>query len=150
MNYKEKYERALSRAREWAKNPTVWSSDDICQKIFPELAESEDEKIRKELINRFESLKPSYSWYEIPLADIISWLEKQKSVEWSEEDEKMLEKCIDKMSMTAPNLWKKEINWLKSLRPNHWKPTKEQMEALAHEARCGTKLDELYRDLQKL
>ena len=55
------------------------------QEIFSELAESEDERIRKALINGFkECLKSSqYSknaqkyWHNIKIEDIFAWLEKQ-------------------------------------------------------------------------
>lgn len=46
MNYKEKYERALAKAREFeAKGIHGF------EEIFPELKENEDERIRKTLIN---------------------------------------------------------------------------------------------------
>lgn len=74
MDYKKKYEQALERAKKWASQPTVWSSDDICQKIFPELAEGEDERIRKELIDFFKSRGYNCS------KRFIAWLEKQRKV----------------------------------------------------------------------
>lgn len=51
--------------------------------IFPELVESEDEKIRKALIDGFTVMKESkncgktFSNHNIPVADILAWLEKQ-------------------------------------------------------------------------
>ena len=94
MDYEKAYKDALERAREWAKNPTVWSSDDVCQKIFPELCESEDEKIRKELLcffkDREEKMKNLSDGLNIqlePLSDrifnqkVIAWLEKYKPSE---------------------------------------------------------------------
>ena len=44
----KRYDEAIERARYWEKNPTVWSSDDICQKLFSELKESEDERVTTE------------------------------------------------------------------------------------------------------
>ena len=72
-------------------------------------------------------------------------LKEQKPVEWSEEDEKMLKNVLFVLesyvsrseSASSPSLittyptYYKEIDWLKSLRPQ-WKPTEEQMEALAY------------------
>ena len=62
--------------------------------------------------------------------EMRDWLEKQKEqkpAEWSEEDEKYLNRVI--------NLWVNDfgedsdtVKWLKSLRPS-WKPSEEQMEA---------------------
>lgn len=61
--------------------------------IFPELKESEDERIRKELIENFKCFCGDYpettKWGKddnLLVKDIIAWLEKQgekKSIEWS-------------------------------------------------------------------
>ena len=47
------------------------------QKMFPQLEESEDEKIRKELIRAFKSLNTIKVWNGIERTDILTWLEKQ-------------------------------------------------------------------------
>ena len=197
-DYKKLYEEALERAKRWASQPTVWSSDDICQKVFPELIESEDEKIRKSLIKGLSAMRDIYKHQTfsddaININDAIAWLEKQgeKSIVWSEEDEhykngliglvedskaglpinlrgKAADKCIywlkslkdrihfnqkewneedekkimwlvrlistagfreldnDKMPCSRSEL----LDWLKSLKPNHWKPSEEQLIAL--------------------
>lgn len=74
MDYKEKYEQALKTAKLLADN----TDDEICKKkieaIFPELIESEDEIIRKELIefvdiNTLSTDERHDRW--------IAWLEKQ-------------------------------------------------------------------------
>ena len=78
-NYKEKYECALETIQEILSS----GSDSITmsrlklrlQSVFPELKESEDEKIRKALI-RFH--KSTIDVDGIKGADIIAWLEKQK------------------------------------------------------------------------
>ena len=79
-NYKEKYDNLVetlkSARNDEGKNGYTFKS--VIDSILPELRESEDEKIREELIDRFKSLKPNFSWYEIPIDDILSWLEKQK------------------------------------------------------------------------
>ena len=83
MDYEKKYKEALENAKEWAKNPTVWSSDDICQKLYPELKESENEKIRKELLKFLESVlylvkdAPFNRWEKSDCSKWIAWLEKQ-------------------------------------------------------------------------
>ena len=46
--------------------------------IFPELKESEDEKIRKEIIDAFKTLGDGKIPVVINYADIFTWLEKQK------------------------------------------------------------------------
>ena len=56
---------------------------DICAFIgenCPELAESEDEKIRKAIITFFESEDDNTTYALVPKKDILSWLEKQGNV----------------------------------------------------------------------
>ena len=74
MNYEKKYKEALSRARQFSEHPLQEDSDSIVEYIFPELAKSEDEKIRKALI-RFH--KSTIDIDGIKGADVIAWLEKQ-------------------------------------------------------------------------
>ena len=74
----KRYDEAVERARYWEKNPTVWSSDDICQKLFPELKENEDERIRKALIDHYQGDGCiCNNEYRIDYKDIRAWLEKQ-------------------------------------------------------------------------
>ena len=67
---------------------------------------------------------------------LLAYLEKQKeqkSAEWSEEDEKNLERVTDCIYDFYPDpvVKYKLKDWLKSLRSQpHWKPSEEQMEAL--------------------
>lgn len=81
MNYERKYKEALERAREQYNKRTPLY--DI-ESIFPELAENEDERIRKELIENFKWFCGDYpettKWgkdYDLLVKDIIAWLEKQ-------------------------------------------------------------------------
>lgn len=77
MNYEKKYEEALERAKNLHKD-AIEMGENIrakqCEIIFPELKESEDEKIRKALI-RFH--KSTIDVDGIKGEDIIAWLEKQ-------------------------------------------------------------------------
>lgn len=54
MNYKEKYEQALKRCKkEFNFNNLAYSHEEIKQRlerVFPELKESEDERIRKAIL----------------------------------------------------------------------------------------------------
>jgi hypothetical protein len=92
MDYEKKYKEALELARVAAFN----GHQSLMEGIFPELKESEDEKIRKGLINGFnECLKNSqYSnnaqkyWHNIKIEDIFAWLEKQDPKKHEEELEK--------------------------------------------------------------
>ena len=70
MTQKEKaiaYDNALKRAKEWEGNPAA------VEYIFPELTESEDEKILKRIKTAVEQY-----WSDEPLKEILAWLEKQK------------------------------------------------------------------------
>lgn len=82
MDYKIKYNNALEGIRE------LYNSDcDMIRvnrlrrqlkRIFPELQESEDEKIRKELIAIYSvGAKVNAKTGDIPDKDIVAWLEKQ-------------------------------------------------------------------------
>lgn len=75
MDYKQKYEQALERAK--IINPGT-ADYEVAVKIFPEIEENEDEKMRKQLLNWFKDC----SWDTIDdgnlkREDIIAWLEKQ-------------------------------------------------------------------------
>lgn len=116
--------------------------------VFPELKESEDERIRKEILDYI--IKGSESCYDIQqygrekFEKWIAWLKKQGK--WSEEDEEMYRKCICVMRASACGFPEEEKfveqldNWFKSLKDRHsWKPSDEQIEALkqAKTDACG-------------
>ena len=146
------YDEALAWMRELYPRLHGATKEDA-EHYFPELRESEDERIRKELINfilykaKGVSEEQEHSW--------VVYLEKQKEQkptnsekpkEWSEEDVAMIKRVIerieaeiqygDALTMAYGN---QEIAWLKSLRP-YWKPGEEQMLKEAAEGRissCG-------------
>ena len=125
--------------------------------IIPELAESEDEKVRKALITFFQRFPyEGISDAGTNVKEAIAWLEKQAEQKpqrmisaeakdamyakpaWSEEDERIMNGLIDSLTRislntrtesTSPNYtFYKEIDWLKSLRPlKRWKPSEEQI-----------------------
>ena len=81
MDYEKKYKEALERAKKYHQqlldedNPE-WASE--IAEIFPELAESEDERIRKSLITFFQRFP--YGGLEsagISSKEAIAWLEKK-------------------------------------------------------------------------
>ena len=81
MNFKEKYEQALQRAKSLYGNcPTDGDKSKTITTIFPELAESEDERIREWLIEECQKVidiaNPAYDTSKAKKA--IAWLEKQK------------------------------------------------------------------------
>ena len=92
----------------------------LFENTFPELAESEDERIRKALLKKFTEEKNAGAKYEIrgcSLDSIISFLERQKEqkpIEWSEEDEEMLHSIIcDAEQEVYPE--GKDLDFLKDL-----------------------------------
>ena len=98
QSYKEKYEQALAKAKEQYNYPCMRSCMGILEEIFPELKESEDEKIRKEIV-RFIRMEVED---EIVGNKWLAWLGKQKgniggissNSEWSKEDETGLTNTI--------------------------------------------------------
>lgn len=76
MDYQEKYEKALGWMRDVYPTLTGATKEDA-EHYFPELAESEDERIRKAIIDEFQRRgQGSFAGY--PMPDILAWLEKQK------------------------------------------------------------------------
>lgn len=83
-NYEQKYKEVLERAKkilEFYKNPAyeevyVYAKEDI-PFIFPELTESEDERIRKTLIRLFTANNVE-DYGGVTNKQIVAWLEKQK------------------------------------------------------------------------
>lgn len=73
MTDKEKanaYDEAVERAKKTYGNR-------IAEEIFPELKESEDERIKKAIIGFFESEDDNTTYSLVRKKDIIAWLEKQ-------------------------------------------------------------------------
>lgn len=151
MNIEQKakaYDEKLYIARCLIADPNVSDSDKFyIKELFPEVIESEDERIRKELIEHVKDQQSSFisapdcrdkyeeeennkynSW--------LAWLEKQggkETTEWSEEDDRLLNNVIQ-------DYYNKEdaqslISWFKSLKyrvqpQTSWKPTGDQIKAL--------------------
>jgi len=78
MDYEKKYKEALERARE-IHNEHRAQCFDVMVKVFPELKESEDEKIRKAIIEHFRNHQKNgeKTFANLQVSDFISWLEKQ-------------------------------------------------------------------------
>ena len=84
MDYEKKYEEALKRAKKLYEQGTITESLNY---VFPELAESEDERIRRDCIKYLD-----WEYQHCPIDEdkmkiekCIAWLEKQTNQ--SEEDE---------------------------------------------------------------
>ena len=80
MNYEEKYKETLERAKKLYENANGMILKKWVEQVFPELKESEDERIRKELLEHCKNqAKPYiYTGNECPqIQSWIDWLEKQ-------------------------------------------------------------------------
>ena len=85
----KRYDEKLDAARHIYTDPSVKEEDKYyIEVIFPELAESEDERIRKALIKYFtlSDDNADYQCCGVHYKDIVAWLEKQGEIskEWSE------------------------------------------------------------------
>ena len=128
MDYEQLYKEALERAKNLRKDAIDMGENlraKQCEIIFPELAEREDERIRKGIINYLswiEDRDGSYMPNSIPFDDMLAWLEKQSKEnmiealrleyekgkadglqeqreEWSEEDERIRKRIIATISL---------------------------------------------------
>lgn len=173
MTQKEKaeaYDRAIKVAADIKAGTATYITDGtpVIDAIFPELKESEDERIRKELIKLLRNLFNNYSYFiKDPFyTECIAWLEKQNGQKliWSEEDEEILQGIWDEILANKHEAkeydWKtydKFLNWLGTLKYRYtWKPTEEQMKTLKEACDEHWEPDglhplyTLYQDLKKL
>lgn len=170
--YEQKYKEALEKAR-MSYHTGDYDEDtlEMLEIIFPELKESEDERIRKEITELV--MHPTWRTEQEfhRREELVAWLEKQgeqKPAEWSTEDLQMIDetlyfinefqksnRCVDEGDMQNSVTCEK---WLKSLKPQpHWKPSEEQMkavqDAIAREpygSAYAHTLHSLYNDLSQL
>ena len=76
-DYKKKYEQAMLRMNKWAEGSEIIEPKEVAEFIFPELKESEDERIRKSLIEYIKGITSWNYFLGISKEQMISWLEKQ-------------------------------------------------------------------------
>lgn len=89
MDYEQKYKEAFSKAKKLYEKGTITESLNY---VFPELAESEDERIRKAILSGLKYLETELGWDavgDIDILDAYAWLEKQSKpkTELATEDE---------------------------------------------------------------
>ena len=80
MNYEKKYKEALERAKQFSEKPYLEDSKGIVEYIFPELQESEDERIRKDIISLVIKWWKDDGEVESKFSSknsMLAWLEKQ-------------------------------------------------------------------------
>lgn len=98
MDYERKYKEALEKARQLCLYPTTKPFISDLQNLFPELRESDDERIRKSLLDYLHTLPNHFSHNGGLVTDWIAWLEKQG--EQKQYDIDILEKHITKDSIS--------------------------------------------------
>jgi hypothetical protein len=164
------YDEALEKAKIWQEHLYDVNDKDYADElnyIFPELKESEDERVRNKLIEFFKGYFPDEEWWgNITQEDIIAYLEKQgeqKPAEWSEEDEKISSAIIKRLSGSdalSVSL-SSAISWVGNIKDrvqlqNQWKPSDRQINVLEYymyNLVCNEHkeiLFGLYTDLKKL
>ena len=79
MDYEKKYKEALERAKNTIEvNQAIPDIVECVESLFPELTESGEEKIRKEITEFFKNYSEKGTWKAIPdVKKWIDWLEKQ-------------------------------------------------------------------------
>lgn len=81
MDHEQKYKNALERAKKLYEKGTITESISY---IFPELAESEDEKIRKQIISFLKEFEHDH-YRSLDFSSWIDWLERQGKKESEDE-----------------------------------------------------------------
>jgi preprotein translocase subunit SecA len=141
------YDEVLNKLRQFiAKgvDPLITRAD--VQDFFPELAESEGEKVIKRITLCLEECVHSDVIRDYEKDECTAWLEKQKgnicgispNSAWSEEDEQHVNSLLKRLDSLCKNKFERtrfaiseDREWLKSLRPqNTWKPSDEQIKAI--------------------
>ena len=120
MDYEKKYKEALDRAKKWHNAPNSDKiptyANRVIEEIFPELKESEDESVIRDIRVVLESSATRFFkengkmpvWYD----RAVAWLEKQgeqKPVKWYREDEQNLNACLSYIPDVLLRRWLKDI-----------------------------------------
>ena len=125
MNYEKKYKDALANAREEYNTTENVERKQWLEELFPELKESEDERIRKAILNYLTKMwgNSQDDVCGVHVEDAIAWLEKQGQVKEStishEENDrirKAISQCVEDMRGQFEKLYsvhhKDAIAWL--------------------------------------
>lgn len=127
MDYKEKYEEALERCREFYLKLGNAKLKEEVEEIFPELNKSEDKKIRKFISHELACLRANdekgSDRYE-ELTNAITWLEKQaeQTHVWNVEDEHNLNVALSYIKDEYLRRWFQDIVYEKFEKQGEQKP----------------------------
>ena len=126
------YDEALKWMRELYPGLHGATKEDA-EHYFPELRESEDERIRKALIAGLTEGLSEHNWQGFGGATIdecIAWLEKQKEPEWSDIDREMLDRIIERGCCELPPrtraLTSDMIQWLQWMKEGRIAPKQKE------------------------
>lgn len=93
MDYEKMYKESLERAKNVLNGKATdrEPSTSIPEYIFPELAESEDERIRKELaaLVIWASAYSASGISDVESKEMLAWLEKRRELQWKPSEEQM-------------------------------------------------------------
>ena len=139
MDYEKKYKEAQG----WIEKiyPTLQHEQQMeAEAFFPELKESENEKIRQAIhiyLDWLDGRKDCQPKGDYTIKDMIAWLEKQGEQKpkrmilaeakeamyakpaWSEEDEVKINRivaCLENLNVADNDILLKDVDWLKSLK----------------------------------
>ena len=135
--YEKKYNEALERAKKWEReHPHGYVIKDMMEYIFPELRESEDERIRKELVQFLTEIKSISeggrdSWHVRKedakmCTDFLAYLERQKEQKPRLIGEDSVEKMARQMYETGQTI--------EEQKPAEWSEEDEKMLAAISKA----------------
>lgn len=131
MDYEKAYKKALERAKKVHKYSSDIAEIKRMEDIFPELKESEDEKIRKAQLDYWRSVGGK-EWHGVPVQKVIAWLEKQgekKEINPTLQEKERMDDAFTKM-MLKPQVdgFDAELNAL--LKKYEYLPNDEMVECL--------------------
>ena len=131
MEYERKFKDAIYIAKMLLKDGEI--SQKSAERMFPELKESEDERIRKELIKLLKKMTNGIveNYTPVPLEDFVGWLEKLNLKGLSKEDAVM----IKDIAVSLPKM----AVGCKEILPSLAKEYSERLKAL--EIHCASKLE---------
>lgn len=152
----KEYEKKCRKMAEWLKSlkdkaqpKQEWSEEDIRNIQDIDSILFYDRQLTEETCMRLRNFLESLKYKTQP----------QPKQDWDEEDEKIQNNCIEYVKASCLDVDESNecINWLESLKPNHWKPNKKQMKVLEEAKKCGALyynqkqvLESLYEELKKL
>ena len=104
----------------------------VLECLFPELKESEDERIRETLLNYFKDYKTQEEigvkrFFGIPTDDIIAWLEKQSNTIYANEFNRYAS-ALETLSEEEIHLLASMYNYRKNARPPYTRITARGIE----------------------